>query len=154
VERQALKPVDIYPYGVARNRLLQAANQLKVPAKIVRSLKEADALLTLRRYYRERQQPIIEAEKRGLPIFVLRSNTSQQMEQFLVDLFNLSSDIDKSGQESKVVDRTQAAIQAVLNGERWIDLAPATSSVRRLQHEMARRQILSRIHMGKNQTDM
>ncbi|MEA3326187.1 MAG: R3H domain-containing nucleic acid-binding protein [Chloroflexota bacterium] len=138
VEQQALKPVDIYPYGVARNRLLQAANQLKVPAKIVRSLREADALLTLRRYYRERQQPIIEAEQRGLPIFVLRSNTSQQMEQFLVELFNLSSVKDKSKQQSAVTDRTHAAIQAVLNGERWVDLAPASSSIRRQQHELAR----------------
>lgn len=136
--RHALKPVNIYPYGVARNRLLQAANQLKVPAKIVRSLKEADALLTLRRYYRERQQPIIEAEKRGIPIFVLRSNSSQQMEQFLVDLFNLASVEEKSQQDSMTVERTQSAIQAVLNGQRWVDLAPAPSSVRRMQHEMTR----------------
>jgi hypothetical protein len=135
--RQSLKPVNIYPYGVARNRLLQAASQLKVPAKIVRSLKEANALLTLRRYYRERQQPIIEAEQKGLPIFVLRSNTSQQMEQFLVDLFNLSS-VEETQQDSMIIERTQAAINQVLNGKRWIDLGPAPSSVRRMQHEMAR----------------
>lgn len=135
---QSLKSVDIYPFGVARNRLIQAAKQLKVPAKIVRNLKDADVLLTLRRYYRERQQPVTEAEQRGLPIFVLRANTSQQMEQFLVDLFNLSNDNRKKTQETAMVDQTQAAIQAVLNGERWIDLDPASSTVRRLQHEMAR----------------
>jgi predicted RNA-binding protein Jag len=37
-----------------------------------------------------------------------------------------------------MVDQTQAAIQAVLNGERWVDLQPATATIRRLQHEMAR----------------
>ena len=148
-ERQALKPVDIYPYGVARNRLLQAAKQLKVPAKVVRNLKEADALLTLRRYYRERQQPVTEAEQRGLPIFVLRSNTSQQMEQFLVDLFNLSDVNGKSGQENVMVDQTQAAIEAVLNGERWVDLAPASSTIRRLQHEMVRQADLVSHSYGK-----
>lgn len=148
-ERQALKPVDIYPYGVARNRLLQAAKQLKVPAKVVRNLKEADALLTLRRYYRERQQPVTEAEQRGLPIFVLRSNTSQQMEQFLVDLFNLSDVNGKSGQENAMVDQTQAAIEAVLNGERWVDLAPASSTIRRLQHEMVRQADLVSHSYGK-----
>jgi stage III sporulation protein SpoIIIAA len=137
-ESQALKPVDIYPFGVARNRLIQAAKQLNVPARIVRNLKDADTLLTLRRYYRERQQPVVEAEQRGMPIFVLRSNTSQQMEQFLVDLFNLTSSDGRPSQERAFVDQTQAAIQAVLNGERWIDLAPATSTIRRLQHEMAR----------------
>lgn len=147
--RQALKPVDIYPFGVARNRLLQAAKQLNVPARIVRELKEADTLLTLRRYYRERQQPVVEAEQRGMPIFVLRSNTSQQMEQFLVDLFNLASGEGRPSQEHAVVDQTQAAIQAVLNGERWIDLAPASATIRRLQHEMARQADLVSHSYGK-----
>ncbi len=148
-ERQALKPVDIYPFGVARNRLLQAAKQLKVPARIVRNLKDADALLTLRRYYRERQQPVTEAEQRGMPIFVLRSNTSQQMEQFLVDLFNLSNADVQSTEERAVVDQTQAAIQAVLNGERWVDLNPASATIRRLQHELARQADLVSHSYGK-----
>jgi len=148
-ERKPLKPIDIYPYGVARNRLLQAAKQLKVPAKIVRNLKDADALLTLRRYYRERQQPVTEAEQRGLPIFVLRSNTSQQIEQFLVDLFNLSDINGKPPGEAAIVDQTQAAIQAVLNGERWVDLRPASSTIRRLQHEMARQADLVSHSYGK-----
>ncbi len=148
-ERAALKSVDIYPFGVARNRLLQAAKQLKVPAKIVRNLSDAEALLTLRRYYRERQQPVVEAEQRGLPIFVLRSNTSQQMEQFLVDLFNLSSVGSQSKPEGAMVDQTQAAIEAVLNGERWVDLQPASSTIRRLQHEMARQAELVSHSYGK-----
>jgi hypothetical protein len=148
-ERNALKPIDIYPYGVARNRLLQAAKQLNVPVKIVRNLKDADALLTLRRYYRERQQPVTEAEQRGLSIFVLRSNTSQQMEQFLVDLFNLTDVSGKQPPENAFVDQTQAAIQAVLNGERWVDLAPASSTIRRLQHEMVRQADLISHSYGK-----
>lgn len=148
-ERNALKPIDIYPYGVARNRLLQAAKQLNVPMKIVRNLKDADALLTLRRYYRERQQPVTEAEQRGLSIFVLRSNTSQQMEQFLVDLFNLTDVSGKQTPENAFVDQTQAAIQAVLNGERWVDLAPASSTIRRLQHEMVRQADLISHSYGK-----
>jgi len=141
--------VDIYPYGVARNRLLQAAKQLNVPANIVRNLKDADALLTLRRYYRERQQPVTEAEQRGLPIFVLRANTSQQMEQFLVDLFNLSSVSEKTSSQNAIVDQTQAAIQAVLNGERWVDLKAASTTIRRLQHEMARQADLVSHSYGK-----
>jgi stage III sporulation protein SpoIIIAA len=148
-ERKSLKKVDIYPYGVARNRLLQAAKQLNVPARIVRNLKDADALLTLRRYYRERQQPVQEAEQRGLPIFVLRSNTSQQIEQFLVDLFNLSNVETSSPTETAVVDQTQAAINAVLNGERWVDLRPASATIRRLQHEMARQADLVSHSYGK-----
>ena len=147
--KPALKQVAIYPYGVARNRLLDAAKQFNVPARIVRTLKEADALLTLRRYYRERQQPVVEAEQLGMPIYVLRSNTSQQLEQFLVDLFNLSTAPSASPREAVIVDQTQAAIEAVLNGERWVDLQPASATIRRLQHEMAREAELVSHSYGK-----
>ena len=48
-----------------------------------------------------------------------------------------------------MVDQTQAAIQAVLNGERWVDLDPASSTVRRLQHEMVRQAELVSHSYGK-----
>jgi predicted RNA-binding protein Jag len=71
------------------------------------------------------------------------------MEQFLVDLFNLSAAPNANPQEAAVVDQTQAAIQAVLNGERWVDLRPATATIRRLQHEMAREAELVSHSYGK-----
>ncbi len=80
----------VYPYGVARDRLMQAAKRMGVPALFVKDAGEADVLVTLRTYYRDRQQAVMQAEQRGMPIFVLRANTVSQMEQFLSDLFNLS----------------------------------------------------------------
>ncbi len=136
--RGAMQTVRIYPYGVARNRLMQAAKRIGVPAIVVKDPSEADALVTLRTYYRDRQQTIVDAESRGLPIYVLRSTTVGQMEQFLGDLFNLKGDHFMSSDVDAVRDQTQQAITAVLNGERWVDLPPGPSLVRRLQHEMAR----------------
>ena len=136
--RGAMQTVRIYPYGVARNRLMQAAKRLGVPAIVVKDPSEADALVTLRTYYRDRQQTIVDAEARGLPIYVLRSTTVGQMEQFLGDLFNIKGDHFMSSDVDAVRDQTQQAITAVLNGERWVDLPPGPSLVRRLQHEMAR----------------
>jgi stage III sporulation protein SpoIIIAA len=136
--RGAMQTVRIYPYGVARNRLMQAAKRLGVPAIVVKEPSEADVLVTLRTYYRDRQQTIVDAESRGLPIYVLRSTTVGQMEQFLGDLFNLKGEHFMSSDVDAVRDQTQQAITAVLNGERWVDLPPGPSLVRRLQHEMAR----------------
>jgi stage III sporulation protein SpoIIIAA len=147
--RGALKTIKIYPYGVARNRLLQATKRLGVPAVIVKDPSEADALVTLRTYYRDRQQAIVDAEHRGLPIYVLRSSTIGQMEQFLGELFNVRGEPVVSSDISGVKEQTQQAIQAVLNGERWVDLPPGPSLVRRLEHEMARQAELISHSYGK-----
>jgi stage III sporulation protein SpoIIIAA len=148
-ERSLLQPVRIYPYGVARNRLIQAAKRLGVPAVVVNNVEEAEILVTLRSYYRNRQHPVVDAENRGMSIYVLRANTVNQMQQFLSDLFNLSTSApDERGLEP-ALQSTQAAIDAVLNGERWVELPPATAYVRRLQHQMARQANLTSHSYGK-----
>jgi stage III sporulation protein SpoIIIAA len=147
---QKMQPVRIYPYGVARNRLLQAAKHLGVPVVVVREIGEAEALFTLRTYYRNRQQMIIDAEGHNMPIYVLRANTVSQMEQILADLFNLPAESSNGRETEDYTSLTQEAIQAVLNGERWVDLAPASASVRRMQHEMARQAQLVSHSYGKD----
>ena len=136
--RTPLQSVRVYPYGVARDRLIQAAKRLGVPALIAKDAGEADVMVTLRSYYRDRQQAIMQAEHRGMPIFVLRANTVSQMEQFLSDLFNLSEMAPAAPELDEVKLQAQAAIAAVLNGERWVDLPPGPATERRLQHELAR----------------
>jgi stage III sporulation protein SpoIIIAA len=136
--RNPLQAVRVYPFGVARDRLIQLAKRMGVPALFVKDASEADVLVTLRSYYRDRQQAVMQAEQRGVPIFVLRANTVSQMEQFLSDLFNLSEMVPAAGELDDVKLQAQAAIAAVLNGERWVDLPPGPSTVRRLQHELAR----------------
>lgn len=146
---QSMQPIRIYPYGVARNRLMQSAKRMGVPAIVVKDLIEADALVTLRAYYRGRQQTILEAEQRGLPIYVLRANTNNQIEQLLADIFNLSLSTSSPDNWDDYTVQTQAAIRAVLNGERFVDLEPATAPVRRMQHEMARQAHLVSHSYGK-----
>jgi hypothetical protein len=146
---RSLQPVRIYPYGVAKNRLSQAAKRIGVPAVIVNEPGSADVLVTLRSYYRKRQRTITDAENRNIPIYVLRANTINQMQQFLSDLFNLTIDLSSESSLEPVIQETQAAIQAVMNGERWIELQPASSPIRRLQHQMVREANLLSHSYGK-----
>ena len=147
--RTPLQAVRVYPYGVARDRLIQAAKRLGVPALIAKDAGEADVMVTLRSYYRDRQQAVMQAEHRGMPIYVLRANTVSQMEQFLSDLFNLSEMAPGGGEMDAVKLQTQAAIAAVLNGERWVDLPPGSAMERRIQHELAREAELVSHSYGK-----
>jgi stage III sporulation protein SpoIIIAA len=142
------RTVHIYPYGVARNRLEQSARRLGVPVQVCKNVDEADVLMTLRTYYRSRQTPIVDAESRGVPIFVLRANTINQMEQSLAEMFNLPQEGYAANYEA-VTNQTESAIQAVLNGQRWADLPPASANIRRIQHEMARQAQLVSQSYGK-----
>jgi stage III sporulation protein SpoIIIAA len=144
-----LQTVRIYPYGVAQNRLSQAVKRLGVPVVAVKDFSEADVVVTLRSYYRKRQRPIVDAEQHGLPIYVLRSNTVNQMQQFLSDLFNLSRVSGEEQVVERALEETEGAISAVLNGERWVELPPASAYIRRLQHEMARQANLTSHSYGK-----
>jgi stage III sporulation protein SpoIIIAA len=131
------KTVRLYPYGVSQNRLRQAASNLRLPVRLVDDVNKANALMTLKSFYRKRPQPIAEAERLGVPVYVLRSNTLNQMESSLADIFELSP--EEMDPFSSAMREAQEAIRKVRMGARSVELAPQTSSIRRYQHEMARR---------------
>ena len=143
------RPVRIYPYGVAKNRLAQAARYLQVPAVVVSDAGQAEAIVTIKSYYRRRPQLIEDAERGGIPIYVLRSNTVGQMEHFLSELFNLGRAPTASPSLDTAMQETQQAIDEILNGSRSIDLAPTSAYIRRLQHQMARQANLYSQSFGK-----
>ncbi|MBI3158263.1 MAG: AAA family ATPase [Chloroflexi bacterium] len=146
-----LQPLRVYPFGVARNRLENAAKHLGVPVFVARDVSEADVLVTLRSHYRKRQRVVVDAEHRGMPVYVLRANTVNQMERFLGGLFDVGTwGSGAAGEdEDEILQQTQQAINAVLNGERWVELPPASSYVRRIQHELAQQAQLVSHSYGK-----
>lgn len=133
VGRKALR---VYPYGVGRSRLVQAAQNLGVPVTVVDGLEQANAVITLKNYYRKHPQPIADAERRRVPVYVLRSNTVNQMEAILGDIFGVP--VAYEDPMSRAVAETQEAIRRVLGGSAAEELPPAGPDVRRMQHEMAR----------------
>lgn len=126
----------IFPYGVARNRLSQAAKQLGVNIEVVSDIGQADVLFTLKSYYRRRQRVIVDAEQRRIPIYVLRANTVNQMQNALVEVFNLEA--NSNDPFEMAVAEAERAIARIHAGEPSVDLPPAGSSIRRYQHQMAR----------------
>lgn len=148
--RRVLPEVRIYPYGVAKNRLVQSARKLSLPAIVVKDVEDAEVMVTLKTYYRSRQQPIMEAEQRGIPIYVLRANTNNQIEHSLAEIYHLTEDQGGSSRDWDLYSiETQSAIEAVLNGQRWVDLPPAAPAIRRLQHDLARQSHLVSHSYGK-----
>jgi len=147
--REQLQEIRIFSYGVARNRLRQAARQLNVPIIAETDLHQAQAVVTLRHHFRKHNQAIVEAENLGIPIYVLRSDTRTQLARFLSGLFNLAPARPAKQDDEEALQQTQRAIKTVIDGERWVELDPASSYIRRLQHQMARQANLLSYSHGK-----
>ncbi len=129
--------IRLYAYGVARNRLQQTARRFKVPVTVVDDFAQADAIVTIKNYYRRRPKMIVDAERRGTPIYVLRANTVSQMEAFMIDLFGLE-DQRSNDPFGDAMAETKAAINRVHGGAHYVDLTPQNADIRRRQHELAR----------------
>lgn len=141
------RKASVFAYGVARNRLLQAARSLNVSVEIVNDLDQADIMVTLKSYFRRQRKLIIEAQNRRIPVYVLRANTITQMENFLVEALNL--ELTPNDPFEQAIAETEKAIQMVQSGQSSVDLAPVSSAIRRYQHQMARQANLVSHSYGK-----
>jgi stage III sporulation protein SpoIIIAA len=137
-ERQRFAPLRVYPYGLNQTRIRQASRRLNLPVLLVSDISEANALFTLRTYYRKRPQVIVDAERKGVPVYVLRNNTAAQMESYLADIFGLAHNPETDDLDA-AMEEAQEAVRQVIAGERnTVQLTPQNSFVRRKQHEMIR----------------
>jgi stage III sporulation protein SpoIIIAA len=133
-KRQKRKTARIYSYGVSRMRLEHLIQKFQVPAVIVQELNKADLILTLKSQEKRQPRDLREAEARGVPRYILKSNTTTQMENFLRSIF---SPEDFIAEEETGVKEAQAAVEAVQHTGRAFELSPRNARIRRLQHLLA-----------------
>ena len=129
-----LPTLRVLPHGISRKRLEQAIKELQLPVIIARDPDEADVVMTLKNEYRQKTIGLREAENRGLPIYVLKSNTIVQMEASLTSIFSLEVDPREAA-----LRETEEAIGIVIRGAEPVELSPQNAYIRRLQHQMAER---------------
>ncbi|MFO7698684.1 MAG: R3H domain-containing nucleic acid-binding protein, partial [Anaerolineae bacterium] len=134
------KTLRVYPYGLNQNRMRQVSRRLGVPVALVGDLSQADALLTLRTYYRKRPAAVEEAERRGIPVYVLRSNTETQMEKYMAEVFELDLQTATAIPALEVaIEDARRAIEKVISGERTsVQLSSQDAMARKMQHQMAK----------------
>jgi len=128
------RPMSLFGFGVSRKRLEQAVRELGLPVTVARELDDADAVVTLRNYYRRKPSALRDAESNGVPIYVLKTNTILQMENLLASLFDLEADPSEAA-----LRETAEAIGLVQASGQGVELLPQNAYIRRLQHQMAER---------------
>jgi len=160
-----LKTLRVYPFGVSRDRLAESARQLRVPIIVTNSQGDADAIITLKNYYRRQPERLQQAEDEQKLIIILKNNTIAQMQHALARIFDIPLDVsldenleeaegihasDSDDPTTKALLETEDAIHQVLDKDLMTaELAPANAYIRRLQHQMATRYNLNSRSRGK-----
>ncbi len=140
----------IFPFGINRSRLEQAAREMQIPIVVGESMEEANVLITSKNYFRRKPQRLRDAESSGVPVFVLRGNTVNHMKQALSSITGRPlAARDRNGPMTSALEEAQEAIDRVLKGEPAIELTPQSAYVRRLQHVLAERYDVASASMGQ-----
>ena len=108
----------------------------------------ADIIVSLKSLEKRQPGSIREAEARGTPRYVLKSNTTTQMENFLRYLFP-SEDVTNVDEEAGIKEAREA-VEEVREHGRTVELSPQNSRVRRLQHILAEQSGLRSESIGRD----
>ncbi len=138
----------VHPFGVPRETLRSAIRAMGVHVKLSESAADADVLVTTKLHYGRRPPAVKRAERDGVPVYVLRRGTREQIEQFL-SRFEVERPPIRNGssrqhlEDELIVDEAleeaERAVERVLSGDRKVNLSAQSAHIRRLQHALAAR---------------
>jgi stage III sporulation protein SpoIIIAA len=131
-EVSQLPQLRVLAHGISRKKLEAAIRELGLPATTARTADDADAVVTIRNEFKQRGTPIVDAERRGVPVHVLKSNASEQMERALLDIYQLPHD-----PREIAMREAKMGIDEVQRTQHPVELAPQSAYIRRLQHQLA-----------------
>ena len=132
-----VRQTAIMPYGVNRGKLQQVVRVTSAPVRLVDDIDRADVLLTTKNYYRRKTSALLAAEQKGKPVYVLRRNTTPQIEQFVRAITRRNNVPQRTKALDAAVQEAEEAARRIEGGEHRVDLNQQGAYVRHLQHEVA-----------------
>jgi stage III sporulation protein SpoIIIAA len=130
------KTVRIFPYAVSKAKLERALTKFRVSAYLVDDLDDADMVVTLKSQERRQPRRLRDAHARGIPFYIVRSNTIVQMENFLRAVFKVD---DHLADDDAALREAEEAIDEALEQGKPVELTPQNNHLRRLQHQIIER---------------
>jgi nucleoside-triphosphatase THEP1 len=121
----------IFAYGVSRSYIEQSIKELDLPIRVLGNPEGADLVLTLKNYYKRRPDSVRQAEERGVPITILRSNSVAQVKEALAEIYEGEADTT-----TRALEEAMEAIRKVKSKLTTQEISPQNAYVRRLQHQL------------------
>jgi hypothetical protein len=134
---------------VNKGKLQQATQSSPIAVELVAEVDDADLVLTTKNFYRRKTQALRKAEEQGRPVYVLRKNTTTQIQQFFRAINRSQPGAQSRERVSTAIKEAEEAAARVDEGDGAVELSPQGSYIRRLQHQIAEERGLSSSSSGR-----
>lgn len=131
-------PGRLYPYAVSRDQLERAIRELRLDVRTVMRPERADAVVALRGRAGDGRLKRVLAET-GLPLHLVRKNTTAQLRRVLQDIFSVLPGSNRADVEAALHEARTAVARARNEGIE-VALSPRSARLRRLQHRVVVRE--------------
>ncbi len=136
------KPLrKLYLYAVSRTIVEKTIERLNLNVELTRNIEDADIVIAHKNFAKGGAKILNTAKEYRVQIFYVKTNSMAQIQKVLKDALDIRpGDVEPlqgyTDETETALDETRDAIKSILEGAEIIDLAPRSSQIRKLQHEL------------------
>ena len=153
---EQVKPMrKLYLYAVSRTIVEKIIERLDLNVEIIRNVEDADIVLAHKNFAKGGAKILNTAKEYRVQIFYVKTNSMAQIQKVLKDALDIQpGDVESTqgykDEAEKALDETKEAINKIIkNEEDFIELAPQSQQIRKLQHELVEQYNLKSSSVGE-----
>ena len=151
---EQVKPLrKLYLYAVSRTIVEKIIERLNLNVELTRNVEDADVVIAHKNFANGGAKILNTAKEYRVQIFYVKTNSMAQIQKVLKDALDIQPGDVESLQDYKdnteqALDETKNAIKQILSGAESIELAPQSTQIRKLQHELVEQYNLESVSVG------
>ena len=151
---EQVKPLrKLYLYAVSRTIVEKIIERLNLNVELTRNVEDADVVIAHKNFAKGGAKILNTAKEYRVQIFYVKTNSMAQIQKVLKDALDIQPGDVESLQDYKdnteqALDETKNAIKQILSGAESIELAPQSTQIRKLQHELVEQYNLESVSVG------
>lgn len=135
------KEIRIYPYAVSRSQLERIIKGLRLPARVTKSLEDADMLFVLKSYMKSNGKVLKWAEAKQIPVHIVKTNNMYQIQKTLRTALQIDEQdgvFEKFDEElEEAMQEVNEAVDSLVHMSVPIELLPREEDVIKMQQKIA-----------------
>jgi len=127
-------PARVYPYALSRDLLERVIRSLRLDARTVGGVEQADVIIALRSRADDLRLKRI-MDTGGASLHFIKRNTANEMRRLLERIFHVMGG-EEDDQLAAVVRETEEGIRSAMEEGVAVELAPQRPALRKMQHRL------------------